>query len=397
MKTNRWRRTVLVAVPVLAISTAIGVASAVALPTAASADAVSPCVPYQLPGMPGDGHGEVMTLTDTGVYVGGVRDTSGVRHPVWWTHTGSDLSGGWALHVPDIPSTTNAEFLDVNASGVMSGYAYDLGQGFVYDSNSGNVTWLPDFASGLFSWARRINASGVVSGSAVDDSGTSYAAIWRPPYARAERVHAPGENQNITFPDGTHGNVGSETDGINDEGVVAGYTMLGGPVHDVEQFARTKQWRNGYAPLLQAFSKSVPGGVTRLPAGFDQAFGFAINNTGLIVGASLRDPNAGFLPAYWSDGVEHDMGAPAEAIAGRASSASQGGWAAGGVTLPDSTRSFVWTGTGSLQLNEPLAGYDSSWSHGVSDVLHQVAGNSSRADGRPVPTVWQCPANFTTG
>ena len=397
------RRAVLVAVPVLVVTAAVGVASAIAPSAAASTAmtntaAVSPCQPYLLPGAPGDGHGNVMTLNDAGMYVGSVRDSAGAVRPAWWTHSDADPSTGWSLHVPAIPDTTIAEFLDVNAGGVMSGVAYDLGQGFVYDSNTGAFTWLPDFASSYFSWARRINASGVVTGSAFDNDGTSYAAVWRPPYAQADRVHAPGESQNITFPDGTHIKVGSETDGINDEGTLAGYTFLGGPAHDVDQFARTKQWRNAYAPLLQAFTRSNPGGVTRLRAGFDQAFGFAINNAGLVVGASLRDPNAGFMPTYWRDGVEHDMGAPPDAVGGRAASVSQGGWAAGGVALGDDTlHSFVWTGAGRLQLNDPLPGYDSGFSHGVSDVLRQVTGNSIGADRQPVPTVWQCPAGFTTG
>jgi hypothetical protein len=393
---TRRRRALLLGVPVLVVSAGLGVASGVGSPAAASTEQASPCLPYQLPGMSGDGHGEVMTMNDAGVYVGRVREAPGVGHAAWWTHTGSDLGTGWALHVPNIPAT-NAEFLDVNAGGVMSGVSNDSGHGFVYNSNSGEFTWLPDFASGYVSWTRRINASGVVTGSAVDESGTSYAAIWRPPYSKAERVHAPGENQNMTLADGTQTKAGSETDGINDDGTVVGYTYLGGPVHDVAQFATQKQWRNGYAPLLQAFTRSAQGGVTRLPAGYDQAYGFAINNAGLVVGASLRDPNAGFLPTYWRDGVEHDMGAPAEAVAGRANAVSSGGWVAGGITLPDTVRSFVWTGAGTLQLNEPLPGYDGSFSHGVNDVLHQVGGNSTGSDGAPVPTVWQCPTDFTTG
>jgi hypothetical protein len=382
-----------IAVSAVAVSLALGVVSAVAPPAAAGVEAASPCLPYQVPGVPGVGRGEVMTMNDAGIYVGRVRDASGVGRASWWTHAGPDLSTGWTLHVPNIPAT-DAEFLDVNPSGVMSGISED--GGFVYNPSTGDFTWLPDFASGFGSWARRINATGVVAGSAVDASGTSYAAIWKPPYAKAERVHAPGESQ--SFPDGSHAKVGSETDGINDEGTVAGYTFLGAPVHDVWQFARNKEWRNGYAgyaPLFQGFTKSTSGQVTRLPAGYDQAIGFAINNAGLVVGASLRDPNAWLLPAYWRNGVEHDMGAPADAAFGVARNVSQGGWAAGGILLPDTRRSFVWTGAGMMQLNEPLPGYDESDSHGVSDVLRQVAGSSNRSDGR-VPTVWQCPAGFTT-
>jgi hypothetical protein len=390
---GRRRRAVLLTVPVLAAATGLGVVSSLGSPAAASTATASPCQPYQLPG----GGGEIIGMNDAGMYVGQVVDASG-RHPAWWTHTGSDLSTGWTLHVPDIPAAP-AEFLDVNASGVMSGYSRRLGKGFVYDPYSGDFSWLPDFASGHDSWARRINASGVVAGSAVDDAGNSYAAIWRPPYTRAERVHAPGENQNFTAPDGTHYKIGSETDGINDQGTVAGYTFLGGPVHDVAQWARSKQWRNAYAPVWQAFTRSASGRVTQLPAGYDLAIGFAINNAGLVVGASLRNaptPTSWWVPAYWRNGVEHDMGAPVDAADGIAYNVSQGGWATGGIDLPDTIRSFVWTGAGTMQLNEPLPGYDGSWSHGVSDVLHQVAG-SSGPPSNPTPTIWQCPADFTTG
>jgi hypothetical protein len=386
---GRRRRAVLLAVPVLAAAAGLGVVTAVGSPAAASTATTSPCQPYQLPG-----GGEIIGMNDAGMYVGQVRDASG-RHAAWWTHTGLDLGTGWAVHVPDIPAVP-AVFLDVNASGVMSGYSRPMGKGFVYDSNTGDFTWLPDFGSGYDSWARRINASGVVSGSAVDDAGDPYAAIWRPPYTKAERVHAPGESREFIDSTGARYKIGSETDGINDQGTVAGYTFLGGPAHDVEQWARSKQWHDAYGPLNTAFTKAADGRIMKLPAGYDQALGFAINNAGLVVGASLRDPNAYFLPAYWRNGVEHDLGAPADAAFGVAYNVSQGGWATGGIELPDTIRSFVWTGTGTMQLNQPLPGYDGSWSHAVSDVLHQVAGSSGPLN-NPTPTVWQCPADFSTG
>src|SRR5262245_58883578 len=221
-RATRRRRAVLIAVPVLAASTVVAIVGAVARPAAASA-AASPCLPYQLPGMSANGAGEVITTNDSGTYVGAVFEADFVAHAAWWTHTGSDMSTGWTVHVPDIPEA-NTEFLDVNPAGIMVGFSLDAG-GFVYDSNTGAITSLPDFASGHAARGRRINASGVVAGAALDDSGTSYAAIWRPPYTSAERVHAPGESQNFTFPDGTHVKVGSETDGINDQGAVAGYTF----------------------------------------------------------------------------------------------------------------------------------------------------------------------------
>jgi len=80
------------------------------------------CVPYRLPGAPGAGRGELITVNDAGMYVGRVRDASDVGRAAWWTHTGPDLSAGWTLHVPDIPAT-DAEFLDVNAGGDLMKFA----------------------------------------------------------------------------------------------------------------------------------------------------------------------------------------------------------------------------------------------------------------------------------
>ena len=376
---SRWRSGPRFAVAIVAVSVTVGAVRGVVTPAEASTGVASPCLPYQVPGLPGAGRGEIMTMNDAGMYVGFVRDVSGAGHASWWTHAGPDLSTGWTVHVPDIPAT-QAEFLDVNPGGVMSGFSYDASKGFVYDSNTGEFTWLPDFASGYNSYARRINASGVVTGNAVDAAGSFFAATWSPPYAKAERVHAPGEDRNITYSDGSHHKFGSETNGINDQGTVAGATVNGGQTQ-----------------LIQAFTKTAGGEVTRLAAGYDQAIAFAINNAGLVVGASTRDANGGFLPAYWRDGVEHDMGAPADAAGGTAYSVSQGGWATGGIRLPGTRRSFVWTGAGVMQLNEPLPGHVGSWSHGIDDTLHQVAGTSIRSDGSNTPTVWQCPAGFTTG
>jgi hypothetical protein len=389
------RRAVSLAVAVLAVSTGLGVVGVTGSPAAASTETASPCVPYQVPALPGDGHGELVTMNSAGMYIGGVRDGSGA-HAAWWTHAGSDLSTGWSLHVPDIPGI-RTEFLDVNASGVMTGASYDDGYGFVYDSHSGELHWLPDFAGGYGDYPRRINASGIISGEAIDASDDSYAAIWRPPYTQGERVHAPGESRDFTLSDGTHVKNGSATYGINDEGTVAGYTFLGGPVHDVPQYTHAKEWHDVYAPLIQAFAKSADGDVTRLPAGYDQALGFAINNDGLVVGASMRDATRNMVPAYWRDGVAHDMGAPADTEFGVAYNVSQGGWATGGLYLPDAERSFVWTGAGTMRLNEPLPGYDNSWSHGVSDASRQVIGSSYDGGGPGVPTLWQCPTDFTTG
>lgn len=164
------------AVLLLTVTTGVVVASAAGQPALASTGDVSPCLPYQLPGLPGNGNGngEIAGMNDAGIYVGAVHDGPGVGLAAWWTHGGSDLNIGWTLHVPGF----RGEFLDVNPSGVMTGFNRDTGDSFVYDSNSGDFHVLPDFDGGYATYGRRINAFGVVSGSAGhDDAG--YAAIWR--------------------------------------------------------------------------------------------------------------------------------------------------------------------------------------------------------------------------
>lgn len=356
-------------------------------PAYADGSAVSACVPHAVIVPPGATGGEVMDLNDNGIYVGGFMDGAGHGHAAYWTHTGTSLDSGWTIHTPSVPGV-DPEFLDVNNAGQMNGFAYGSGEGFVYDLRTGVTTQLPPVHSdiwGDYEWARRINASGAVSG----DSG-GFATVWYPPYTQPTRVHAPGEARTAY---GTHG-VGSSAPGINDQGTVAGVTILDGRVPDVDQWAKLHQWHNGYSPLYAAFSKGMPGPVTRLQVLIDQAQGFAINNAGTTVGGAARVQLGAWVPVAWRpDGSVIDLGAPAE-MGGFAYNISQGGWAVGGVypLAGGPQRSFVWTGAGTLQVNPPLPGQTDSWSHGVDDLLRQVAGDSAG-----IPTVWQCPTGFTTG
>lgn len=173
---------------IVALVASAGLAATAVTAAPAQADtgslATAPCTPYAIPGLPGgDGGGEVMTITDTGLYVGGAGGADGTPHAVWWTHTGTDLSTGWTIHqVPGIPAGDNTEVLDANASGVMAVSDADSGQSWVYDSGTGALTPLPALPGGTASEARRINASGEVSGWAQARDGNGYAAVWLPPY-----------------------------------------------------------------------------------------------------------------------------------------------------------------------------------------------------------------------
>ena len=378
----------------------VAAAVVVALGTAplASAHAPASCTPHQLPGAPGaSGMGEVMWISDAGMYVGDVADTDGSFRATWWTHTGADLATGWTVHmVPGVPADSVVN--DVNGYGVMVGAAFDSSQSFIYDSRSGALTWLPELPGGSWTWGRRINASGEVSGGAGDKHGGELATVWLPPYTAATKLPNVGASQSIGTQDLAHDHMFSEADGLNDAGIASGVTSLGGRVQDPSFAARNGFWRGGIAPLLAPIEWRANGRPYRLPAGAHQGYAFAINNARTAVGWADR-PDYTSAPAYWLHGQVHDMGAPTDIMWGNAYGISQGGWAAGGYVLTDSVnRAFVWTGAGSLHAMDPLPGYRDSWAHAASDHFGQVGGFSSPDAAGPevYPTVWQCPAGFTT-
>lgn len=396
------RRATRTTVAVLAVAGAALVPSTLAVSaTAVPSGSVAPCDPHQLTGPAGtDGGGEIAWITDTGLYVGAADGVDGVEHAGWWTHTGPDLDAGWTYHaVPGLEHVFSF-VLDANDSGAMVGYDYDEGMGFVFDSRSAVLTWLPDLVGGHnVLYSRRINASGEVAGGAADRHGHEIATVWFPPYTTATRLPDAGGSQAAGTQVYKNAKMFAEADGINDAGEAAGITALGGPVANESEFARAHQLRGGIAPLFQAIIWHNPG-VERLPAGEAQGIGFAINNADTVVGESDRpgDPEYNRYPAYWRNGQEHDMGAGPDAVDGRSYGISQGGWAAGQVDRADgSSRAFVWTGSGALQELEPLPGSDSSSSHAADDRLGQVGGGSWTGDGTFRPTLWQCPSGFTTG
>lgn len=165
------------------------------------------------------------------------------------------------------------------------------------------------------------------------------------------------------------------------------------------QAAEQGFWRGGLAPLFQAVEWHASGQVDRLPAGLNQGFAFAIDNAGTVVGAAdfATSPQAWLAPAYWAGGQVHDMAMSGDIVFGTARSISRGGWATGGVDLADgSSRAFVWTGAGTLQVLDPVSGYTDGNAHAVNDRYGQVGGDSESDSGQ-VGTVWQCPVGFTTG
>lgn len=388
-----WRRggAALAAFLVAGATLATGTRAALADP------ATAPCTPYQLPGLPGgNGDGNVMWITDNGLYVGASTGADGNVHATWWTHTGADLATGWIIHTVPLPAD-NTEVLDVNRNGVMVGSDDDTGQSWVYDSQHGTLTWLPDLPGGSWNFGRRISTTGEVAGSADNQRGVGLATIWKPPYTSAYKLPDAGAGQSVGTQAGAHLTTFDEADGVNDSGTVVGDTTLGGHTQDTWYAARNGFWRDGLAPLIQAIEWHPNGQVDRLPAGLTQGQGFAINNAGTVVGAAdFAGQQAWLAPAYWQDGQLHDMGAPADVLYGIARGISSGGWASGQILFPYGDRGFVWTGSGKLLPLPMLPGFTESNAHAVNDVRRQTGGDSWN-DTSDVATVWQCPTGFTTG
>jgi len=403
LRTLSLRRAARGTAAVLAVAAATVVPSALTPMSASAAvpGTVANCTPYELPSAPGGG-GQVMWITDSGLYVGAQIRPDWSAQAGWWTHAGSDLSTGWTFHAIAELAGMDSEVLDANTAGVMVGFVYGNGPGagFVYDSNTSQLTWLPNLPGGHgIGYSRRINASGVVAGGAIDRQWGEVAVTWAPPYTAAHKLPDVGASQSVGTQQYKNSKMFSEADGINDAGDTAGTTSLGGPIDNTSELARNGQLRGGIAPLFIAMIWHTSG-VQRLPAGEAQSIGFAINNAGTVVGESDRpgDPNYDRYPAAWRNGKLIDLGASPDVVWGRAYGISQGGWAVGGVAkADDSARGFVWTGTGSLQELPPLPGDDNTWAHGADDQLGQLGGSSWSGDGFDRATVWQCPGGFTTG
>jgi hypothetical protein len=365
-----------------------------ALPVAFAATPVAAapvCTPYTLPGLPG-GQSAVIAVSPAGIYGGESLGVDGHFHAVYWTHSGSDLSTGWSIHL--VPSPITDDFVgDINIHGLMVATGTDpvtgAGVGYVYDITSGKVTLLPGLGGGN-DYDVRINDAGAVAGTSADTKGVTHAVTWSPPYTQAKVEPTAGGERSFSSPD-AHVKTGNDATGINNRGQVVGVSFNGGHLADTDFFARNHIWHDAVSPLLQPLEWQATGAPHRLPTSLGQGNAWAINDAGLAVG-DVADAQTGTArPTAWVNGVNVDMGAPGDIAFGTAYGVSQGGWAAGGYIESDTTtsRAFTWdTGDGFRTLDPP-APYTNSWSHGVSDSLRQVGGSAD--DGTTgVAVVWQC-------
>ncbi|MFC5791413.1 hypothetical protein ACFPPE_16275 [Agromyces tardus] len=341
------------------------------------------CGVHVLPSLDTSGaspHGELLAMTADGIYVGASDDAAGRQHATYWI-------GGVAHRVPI--DLVDSGLLDVNDSHVAVGDGFDptldRWRGFVFDIDSGVVTWLPGIG-GYWASARRINEHGVAVGDGGSPNGTAHPLRWDAPYTSAQRLPKVG---------GDGGHSGAWAVGINDHGDIVGSTVRGRLTPDRRDYGGVpaqEHWGDLDAIAWQ------PG-----PAGLEEAgpasHTWAVNNDGRSVGFADVDELQTTVAAYWSldDGRLHLMGSVVPGMAqSYALGVSAGGWATGAVEtigIDEADRhAFVWTGSGDLLMLPGLAGAwtdNTSNAHGVDDARDEVVGMLT-VDGISRPTVWRC-------
>ena len=203
-------------------------------------------------------HGEILALTGDGIYVGASDDAAGRNQATYWI-------GGVAHAVP--VDLEDSGLLDVNDGHVAVGDGFDPEQdrwrGFVFDIDTGAISWLPGLG-GYWASARRINEHGVAVGDGGAANGTAHPLRWRPPYADAERLPKVGGDRNRS---------GAWAAGINDHGDIVGSTSRGRLTPDKRDYGGVPAqehwtdldaitWRPGPSALRRPDLRRTPGRST---------------------------------------------------------------------------------------------------------------------------------------
>lgn len=331
--------------------------------------------------------GEILDLTEDGIYVGSAEDASGIERATYWVD-------GVAHQVP--VELEGGDLLDVTEHHLAVGAGYDSerGQdrGYVFDIDTGEVAWLPGIG-GDWASARRINEHGVAVGDGGTANGTGHPLRWRPPYTSADRLPKLG---------GSAGKSGAWAAGNNDHGDIVGSTTRGRLTPDKRDYGGVDA--RFHVPVTHVVAWHPQ--PERLAEAGPMSHAFDVNNAGRAVGFADVDALQRTMAAYWSlnDGRVHVMGSPVPGTdRATAYGVSEGGWAAGATDTLISEEdllfhAFVWTGGGELLM---LPGAQNAWheidsiAHGVSDVRDEATGRSE-ASGVGRPTVWRCASHIGT-
>jgi uncharacterized membrane protein len=228
----------------------------------------------RLPTPPGGYRVGAYGINDTGVIVGFATTTSDAHEQAFILNHGQYRffsRSGWQ----------NTEARSIGPSGLVVGISYQDDQsewaGFLYDPSAGTFTDVTPTGS-IYTIAQGINRFGRISGSGQDDSLGRYAFIWQQSSATSGTLEPmPFLERVQTWPDGF-----ANGRGINDDGVIVGWTHSGGQtVGFVGSASR------GYQLLVP------PGGEVAGVSSYCQG----INNA-RQVGCVIQDANANPIAAF---------------------------------------------------------------------------------------------------
>ncbi|WP_331745212.1 hypothetical protein [Kitasatospora sp. NBC_01300] len=264
----------------------------------------SPSTPTEMLPLPGDTTAAPAAIGDNGTAVGsswGAAGAADTKHAVAWPASGAPVA------LPPLPGDTESEAVAVNSSGTAVGYSYPAGglasRRAVAWSPDGTVTAFDVPAGYVTSSAARITDSGVVIGAGRPggEPSVDHALVWNAAGAVSDLgagSQATAVNNAGTVVGGLGGQaarwavdgtplplapttVTSVATGINDQGVVVGYTSDPWPARAQ---LHAQRWNpDGSVIALPEWSKDFPYSMPLF-----------VTNSGIVLGELLLRGLAGY-------------------------------------------------------------------------------------------------------